>query len=172
MVHAEPVLPLGDLLERLEALEGRLRGQPGGAPSPPRGSGNRLGPREEPVRSRSAGGARRRPAPPKRRTPATKGAAEDREAQSVQQHLGGAPIGADDGPALERWRELFRHVERADPALAAVYAGGRLVRWDDADLVLSEMGEPDAPFRVLSGCAEGSICLDLPLVEKVFSQSA
>ena len=37
MVHAEPLLPLGDLLQRLEALEGRLG--PGGAPHGTAGGG-------------------------------------------------------------------------------------------------------------------------------------
>ena len=41
MVHAEPMLPLGDLLERLEELEQRLGSSPGGAPRGGSGPGQR-----------------------------------------------------------------------------------------------------------------------------------
>jgi HAD superfamily hydrolase (TIGR01509 family) len=38
-----------------------------------------------------------------------------------------------------------------------------------AAIVLTDMGEPDAPFRVLAGDAGGSTCLDLALIEKLIA---
>jgi hypothetical protein len=36
-----------------------------------------------------------------------------------------------------------------------------------ATLVADNLGEPDAPFAVLSGDPEGAVCVDVPLLRKL-----
>lgn len=40
-----------------------------------------------------------------------------------------------------------------------------------AELVLSDLGEPDTPFAVMRGCSVDSPCVDLPLLASMFDRS-
>jgi DNA polymerase-3 subunit gamma/tau len=58
MAHAEPLMPLGDLLDRLEQLERRTAGSRPAPGSPGGGSGHRAPARKAPARGPSSGGMR------------------------------------------------------------------------------------------------------------------
>jgi DNA polymerase-3 subunit gamma/tau len=105
---AEPLLPIGDLLERLEDLEARLRGA-GGAP--PARSAPPPGPAQPPA---SAAGPRSwatPPAAPPAPKPAAPAAAPAAPAPVA------APARA--GSAEEAWRSVVSHFEGKGPQLAA-----------------------------------------------------
>jgi DNA polymerase-3 subunit gamma/tau len=153
MVHLEPLLPLGDLLERLERLEGRLSGTArGGAapppPGPPRFSSG-VGERTRSVK----GGPRAKPAAPSAVSPSAESVAPapapvPAPAQPV---LEGSPREglqaprAGNGGAMERWQELLHRVEERQPMAASAFVPGRLLEWSGERIVL---GYPPGSFEL------------------------
>ncbi|MDY0004420.1 MAG: DNA polymerase III subunit gamma/tau [Polyangia bacterium] len=129
LIQAEPMLPLGDLLERLEALEARLSG---GAPPPQRG----------PARPGGAASRGAAPAPQAPARPAVGGASpgapprasesgggiasgagsradDDRSPAAPRQGDGGALVAALPDDPMQAWEELVRLAERHSRRLAA-----------------------------------------------------
>jgi DNA polymerase-3 subunit gamma/tau len=143
MAHAEPLLPLGDLLERLEQLEGRL----GGAPLPPAGKGPAIGGRP--------GGGGGRATPARGRSGGNPGRSRERAsghgagpgvalAPALAAHSDSEAVAADepsrlrlvDSSPLERWQALLAQVEQAQPLAAATFVCGRLLAWNDDEVEL------------------------------------
>ena len=138
MVHAEPLLPLGDLLERLERMEGRL----GGA-TPPSFGGPRPAsrgpdaPRSSSVARSESGPARRveaPPAPPVASRPAVAPPASPTP----------RPAG-DHGNGLESWQSLLKSVEAVQPVAATAFVTGRLLAWSGDQITL---GYPPDSFEL------------------------
>ncbi len=177
MLNAEPLLPLGGLLERLESLESRL----GGAPGAPGGGGGGGGARPSPGR-RGLGGpgpssskvavappataAPQPSSPPARDAPPPAAAGGPvaapppsgdngaNGAGSTQQVVGGSP--------LERWQRLQKQVEREHPVLASAYVNARMLAWGDDGKI--DLGYPPGSFDLVRAedrdrrTALGEIC--------------
>jgi DNA polymerase-3 subunit gamma/tau len=128
MAGAQPLLPLGDLLERLERMEARVARGTGGAGGMPR-----LPTGGEGGRGRTTGSATTR---------------TQRDAQPVggprPAGAGAAPMGGD-GEPLERWQRLLEQVLQQEPVAASAFAAGRLVSWVDDKVVL---GYPPDSFEL------------------------
>jgi DNA polymerase III subunit gamma/tau len=120
MCRVEPLLPLGDLLQRLEDLEARLGG--GG---PPRSGAPRP----------SSAGAGAAPAAPSRAAPA-KG-----QAAAAPAAVAAPPTG---GTLAARWGELCAAIEGQDPPLWGIVASARPVSWDARCLTLAFRTEAEA----------------------------
>jgi len=146
MVNAEPLLPLGDLLQRLELLESRLGGGSvgGGVGSPPsfspsRGRGRQQGqpgrraapPRGQPARQEAAPAQQAAPAEP-----------EPRAAASPPRSP--APSGGN-GRSMESWQALLERVMEREPVAASAFAAGRMVSWSGDTVVL---GYPEGSFEL------------------------
>ncbi|MES1166320.1 MAG: DNA polymerase III subunit gamma/tau [Verrucomicrobiota bacterium] len=140
LCQAEPLEPLGDLIERLEALEGRL--QSGGTPSS--AEGGRGNPR--PLVS---GAAPRNPAPagpaavPATTVPPPKVAAPAPPPAPVSPGPGEAAIPADTAPTppkaaspMEAWRRAKAELERRRPRVGALLASASILEIDATTLVL------------------------------------
>jgi DNA polymerase-3 subunit gamma/tau len=157
MAQAEPVLPLGDLLERLERLEGRLGGAapvgPGSGPPRFGAGGGSSGERRRfgaaPAASASASApatpafsppASVPPAPPARVAPAAPERAAERPAAAVApaaSPAGPAPLAPPrNGEAMERWQELLKRIEAEHPVAASAYVPGRLLGWSEDAILL------------------------------------
>jgi DNA polymerase-3 subunit gamma/tau len=152
LCHAEPVVPLGDLLARLEELEARLGGGTRAA-VPPRSTG---GGSERPAPARPAA------APPRgsRAVPSAPAAAARSTAVSTTRLASGSPPGATTRPApgapppaaappapgelAGRWAELVNRVESQDPPLWGIIAVARPVSWTAAGLTLAFNSEAEA----------------------------
>ena len=144
MVHAEPLLPVGELLERLEQLESRLGdgggGSPSPAPGPGRGSGSpSRGGRGAPVPrggSHRGGGETRAEAA----QPVVAAMAPAAEV-ALARHPEPAPVVKvaepvkdpvqlpGEGEEMARWQELLKRVEKVVPAAASPFFSGKLVSW-------------------------------------------
>ena len=160
LAQAEPMLPLGDLLERLETLERQLsRGGP-----PPAAGGGPRGARRAPGQSGGGGATREiRKKPDSEQTaaqpasPATESAAPPAEppqgepspgadpASSAHSDAGSVDPGAGNGHSktpLGRWRHLLGQIHVPSQPL---YASGRLVSWDGNRI---ELGYPQDAFEL------------------------
>jgi len=142
---AEPMVPLGDLLQRLDELEGRLRGAPRapsagpatGAPPAPSGGGS-----SRPKPSSPAGGQRSWGAPAAAPAPVAApkegrdgvGAGELRSPEPV---AGGA--GPSQGPEsiAETWRRVMTAFEARGPRLAALLAHAEVVSLSPGEVTLA-----------------------------------
>ena len=141
MVHAEPLLPVGELIERLEQLEGRLGGG-GGSPAPaPRPGASRAGGSRGGGDVPSARGGGRRgtraastePAISAATQPAVEAAAvkelEPPPAQKVPEPVSDPVQLPAQGEEMQRWQELLKRVEKVVPAAASPFFSGKLVSW-------------------------------------------
>ncbi len=162
MAHAEPLLPLGDLLQRLEQMELRLSGSgpaPGGSGGgatfqvPPGVAGGRGRPRGGGPRTAAPGeelaGPGLAPAapPPPSPAPAPSPAAgpapqAPREAIPVQERIA-VPRAA--GEAMTAWQALLRQVEQAQPVVASPYFSGKLLDWSGGQI---RLGYPPEAFEL------------------------
>jgi DNA polymerase-3 subunit gamma/tau len=131
MCRVEPLLPLGDLLQRLEDLEARLGG---GAPRGPGGP------------APAAGGSGARPAPASTRPAA--GARTPAGAAAAQPATTAAPAAstpaATSGTVAARWGALCSAIEGQDPPLWGIVASARPVSWDARSLTLAFRTEAEA----------------------------
>jgi DNA polymerase-3 subunit gamma/tau len=141
---AEPMLPLGDLLQRLDELESRLRGgtrAPSGpapsAPPAPSGSGGRP---KAPSGQRSwATPSGPEAPPPEKRGDDRVGAVELRSPAAVSGGSGrgeGAPTLAPPG-IEESWRRVMAAFEAKGPVLAALMAHAEVVSLSAGEVVLA-----------------------------------
>ena len=159
MCHAEPILPLGGLIERLEALEARVVLKPGAVrPS----AQEQQGPRREarPVTAAppvSAPLPRQDPRPstdeqrggrPKASAPAGSRDARDsaQAAHVTQQAAHAAPKAEAATPeeVVARWEALCHDLETRDPPLFGVMGTARPVAWDSQRLVIAFDTEAEA----------------------------
>ena len=126
MVNAEPLLPLGDLLQRLEQLELRLGGAGltgGGGPV--------------------VGGSSRRGST--HRTESTPPAApRARKAGEAETASAARPAGGN-GHSMESWQGLLERVMEQEPVAASAFAAGRMVSWEGDTVVL---GYPQGSFEL------------------------
>jgi DNA polymerase III subunit gamma/tau len=142
MVHAEPLLPLGDLIERLERLEARLGSSggsgPAGAPRFPSGAPPR--PPARPPGARTADAEPKRafvaPGPP----PAAVANSTPSESGSA---VAGSPVG--NGHSLESWQRLLKQAEVLQPVAASAFVSGRLLSWKGDTILL---GYPPDSFEL------------------------
>jgi len=138
LVHAEPLLPVGELLERLEQLEGRLG--PGGD-GPGAGAGSSGGARSGGGRGKPAsGGGRGRGTRAEvteihTASPAAAGVAVA-EARDVAPLVQPTPQPVSDpvklpepGQEMARWQELLKRVEAEVAAAASPFFSGKLISW-------------------------------------------
>ena len=153
MVHAEALLPVGELIERLEQLEGRLGGGGGsggsgggGAPAPRsssgRGGSSRGGdvPAPRGGSRRSTRGARSEPALSVAVQPEVEAAVAAELAPPLVQK---APEPVNDpvqlpgpGEEMQRWQELLKRVEKVVPVAASPFFSGKLVSWQGRSIKL------------------------------------
>jgi DNA polymerase-3 subunit gamma/tau len=135
---AEPMLPLGDLLQRLDELEGRLRGAPrapstGGTSAPP---------------STSGGGSRPKPPSGQRTWAAPAGAAPAAEAASPSPAPAAASAPASAPPASgdigESWRRVTAAFEAKGPRLASLLAHAEVVALSATEIRLAFENKRDA----------------------------
>ncbi len=140
LCQAEPLEPLGDLLDRLEALEGRL-GSGSGAGGAPTGEGGGARP---PARVVAAA-----PAPPR-------GAAPAAVPSPVIVLPAGAPPANGTGPGLpgavapgEAWRRARLSLEQRRPRVGALLANANVLELDATKLVLgfADRADVDAAER-------------------------
>jgi DNA polymerase-3 subunit gamma/tau len=149
LCSAEPMVPLGDLLQRLDDMEGRLRGAPRGpgaptpsAPSAPAGGGSRpkapAGPKSWAVPSASATTAVA--APPSVPTPAARPSAPAPVAPPS------APRAPASEPATveEAWRRVTAAFEAKGPRLASLLAHAEVVSLSSTELTLAFENKRDA----------------------------
>jgi len=139
LCFAEPLEPLGDLLERLEGLESRL--ESGGRP--PSGSGGRPSGASPPVAARPAATAVR-PAPVVRSN-GTGPVAAPVPAEPAPVPAPGAP-GPAPAPALdpaEAWRRAKADLERRRPRIASLLASANVLDMDAARIVLGFSDQVD-----------------------------
>jgi len=152
LCFAEPLEPLGDLLERLEGLESRLEGgrSPGGD-RPPSGSGGRGPQAPTPARAPAA------PAPVRAVPPApTRAIASPAPAVSVAEapRAPAAGNGAANATAAspsaaiavdpaESWRRTKADLERRRPRLASLLANANVLEMDGAKVVLGFQDQSD-----------------------------
>ncbi len=125
MVHAEPLLPLGDLLQRLEQMEAQLGGTPRGPASAGPGSGT----------FRPPSGTSRSP----QRASAPRGAGQQAAPQPAAPQPAAAPAPLSspvNGQAMARWQELLNRVEQVLPVITPIYMSGNLLRWQDKEILL------------------------------------
>lgn len=172
MVHMQPLLPLGDLLRRLEEMEARVAARPGGGPSgntgrrppvatraqparaPVRTDERQAGPRAAPNRPQQNGAAPSRvaaSAPPA--GPAMKAAATPAPNQPAGQapqkttSTGTAsaakPDFVNDSGDLHTWQRLLKQAEQAHPVATSAFLTGRLLSWRDDAI---ELGYPPGSF--------------------------
>ncbi len=158
MVHAEPLLPLGDLLDRLQQLEARLG--PGG-PSPAGPSAGDKGPgrggrgRPVPTGGGSGGGPS---GGPRAEAPAP---ATARQGAAVAEAAAPAPRPVADplqlpepGQEMARWQELLKRVEAVEPVASAPFFSGKLLAFKGRTVKLGyangsfEMGQAKMPERL------------------------
>jgi DNA polymerase-3 subunit gamma/tau len=136
MVNAQPLLPLGDLLERLERMEARVGsggGFPAGGGGPPRFSGSDSGPK--PKRSRTHRTQATAPTAPQK--PSQKPAPQQPAPQPAPQK--------GNGHNIEGWQRLLEGVMQREPVAAAAFAAGKLVTWSGDTIVL---GYPSGSFEL------------------------
>jgi DNA polymerase III subunit gamma/tau len=129
---AEPMVPLGDLLQRLDELEGRLRGAPRapaaaapGAPPAPAGSSGKpkaASPQKTWATPAAAAETPKPPAPPAGAAEAPKPAAPSASAA--------------EGPA-ETWRRVMTAFEARGPRLAALLAHAEVVSLTAGEVTLA-----------------------------------
>jgi len=134
---AEPLLPIGDLLERLDALEARLSG--GGAPAPRTGGpvGGGAPARPAPAPAPPAAGPRSWASPPASSTSAAPSApAPVQMAPSAPAAPSAAPsLGASASPA-EIWRAVLARFE-SKPVLGSRLAYAGVTAFDRGTLTLA-----------------------------------
>jgi DNA polymerase-3 subunit gamma/tau len=121
MINAQPLLPLGDLLERLERMEARVGSSGGGFPASggtPRFSGTGAA-----KRPRTTARGKQAPSTPPP-------AAPPRESQASP------PAGGGNGHSIEGWQRLLEGVMEREPVAASAFAAGKLIRWRDDAVVL------------------------------------
>jgi DNA polymerase-3 subunit gamma/tau len=136
LCSAEPMVPLGDLLQRLEELEGRLRGSGGSRPAavappgaPPAPAASRsapatvAAPRSSPRRLRWP-----RPVPP----PAARPRQAAGAAVSPTEEVG------------EQWRRVLAAFESKGPRLASLLAHAEVVSLTAGDVTLAFASKRDA----------------------------
>ena len=161
MVHAEPLLPLGDLLQRLQQLEARIGGGDGGSGGPGAGGastagGGRRGGGRQPTTSR--GGGRPPAREPRAESPVAihPSGAVTAVAESSPQAAAPAltpelsPVAdpiqlPDEGQEMERWQLLLKRVEEVEPVAAAAFFSGKLLAWKGRTI---RLGFPEASFEL------------------------
>src|SRR5262245_21971166 len=128
---AEPMVPLGDLLQRLDELEARLRGAPRapGAPAPS-------------APPAPAGGASRPKAPSGQRSWAAPAAAAAPEPAAASSPPAALPAGSE--PAGESWRRVMAAFEARGPRLAALLAHAEVVSLSAAEVTLAFASKQEA----------------------------
>jgi DNA polymerase-3 subunit gamma/tau len=139
---AEPMVPLGDLFQRLDDLEGRLRGAPrvpsaGGpsAPPAPASGGNRPKPSSGPRSwAAPAGAVPAVESPPAPRAPA---AAPPAPAAVPPAASGSSDVG-------EAWRLVMAGFEARGPRLASLLAHAEVVTLSATELTLAFESKRDA----------------------------
>jgi DNA polymerase III subunit gamma/tau len=138
MVHAERLLPLGDLLERLERLEARLGSSPGGGPSgsPRFPSG---APPRSPARPPGTRSADAAPPPPAASSPPPQPAERERSAATTPD------VATGNGHSLESWQRLLKQAEELQPVAASAFVSGRLLSWKGDTILL---GYPPDSFEL------------------------
>jgi len=148
---AEPMLPLGDLLQRLDELESRLRGgaraPAGPAPGAPPAPAGPAGRPKAPSGPRSWAAPSSAPTPPA----ATRG--DDRvgggELRSPEPVAGGSGSG-EGAPTLapagieEAWRQVLAGFEAKGPRLASLLAHAEVVSLTATELTLAFESKRDA----------------------------
>jgi DNA polymerase III subunit gamma/tau len=123
---AEPMVPLGDLLQRLEELESRLRGGGGGVrPAAPPPAAQPSAPAAAPSRSAPVSAAPVSAAPPPKAAPPAK-------AVSASEEVG------------EQWRRVLAAFEAKGPRLASLLAHAEVVSLGAGDLTLGFASKRDA----------------------------
>ena len=125
---AEPMVPLGDLLQRLDDLEARLRGAPRppsapapGTPPAPAGGGSR---------PKAPSGQRSWAAPPAGPSEASAPAAQAAAPAS-------APPQSEAGSVAEAWRRVTTAFEAKGPRLASLLAHAEVVSLTPSELTLA-----------------------------------
>ena len=135
MCRVEPLLPLGDLLQRLEDLEARLGGGGGAPRGAPPAAESRGGRGVRPA----AGPASSAVAPPRQAPPPT---GPPPATPAAPRAAAGKPAPA--GNVAQRWGELCSAIETQDGPLWGIVASARPVSWDARCLTLAFRTEAEA----------------------------
>jgi DNA polymerase-3 subunit gamma/tau len=144
---AEPMVPLGDLLQRLDDLEARLRGAPRppsaptpGTPPSPAGGGS--------SRPKGPSGQRSWAAPPAPASEAPKSAGSDRVGEGelrLPEPVAGGSGNPPRVPGIEdTWRRVTTAFEAKGPRLASLLAHAEVVALTANDLTLAFESKRDA----------------------------
>lgn len=129
MVNAEILLPLGDLLLRLEEMERAFVSKKGNF-SPPIGSltKNKFSNATQLKKNSDTAGQK------------------EKLSKNSSQHLDDETIkqsSLDVGAQLDQWQELLKKIEAEQPVAASAYFSGRLLSWKDSVI---ELGYPCGSF--------------------------
>jgi DNA polymerase-3 subunit gamma/tau len=143
---AEPMVPLGDLLQRLDDLEAKLRGAPRApsapapsAPPAPSGGGG--------ARPKAPSGPKSWATPPAAAAPANGG---ERDRVGEGELRSPEPVAGESGdpsrvPSLEEaWRRVTTAFESKGPRLASLLAHAEVVSLSSSDLTLAFESKRDA----------------------------
>ena len=129
---AEPMVPLGDLLQRLDDMEGRLRGAPRAPAS---------GPPSGPPPVASSGGRPKAPAGRGWATPSATNEAHDRVGEGelrLPEPVAGGSGNTPRVPGIEdSWRRVLAAFEAKRPALAALLAHAEVVSLTAGEVTLA-----------------------------------
>ena len=139
---AEPMVPLGDLLQRLDDMEGRLRGGAAGAGRPGAGARRRRRPRGGSRPNGTGGPAELAPPPSPRRRVAPAAAAAAPAAAAAAAPAAPAPEPAH--RRAEAWRRVTAAFEAKGPRLAALLAHAEVVSLSPSEVTLAFENRRDA----------------------------
>ncbi|MFH1129785.1 MAG: DNA polymerase III subunit gamma/tau [Pseudomonadota bacterium] len=138
MVHTEPLMPLGDLLIKLEEMESRLDRNPQSSSSGGSGGKMRGAKSEASKTSQHPGG-----------TVSTRFSKSDLGSEQITSTETRKEIianeSSDPNRQLDKWQALLKEVELVQPVAVSAYIGGRLLSWQQ-DTV--ELGFPSGSFEL------------------------
>jgi hypothetical protein len=133
---AEPMMPLGDLLQRLDELESRLRGNAPRAPSAPT-------PGTPPAPAGAGGGGRSKPPSGQRSWAAPTAPVETAAAPPPPAAPPPAAPASGSETVAETWRRVMAAFEAKGPRLASLLAHAEVVSLSSSELKLSFEGKRD-----------------------------
>jgi DNA polymerase-3 subunit gamma/tau len=161
MVDIQPLVPIDEIISRLEALEERLS-QPG--PYPMEQAGSRVSPQTKPARSRES--------------KESAGASDSATAFDEAHKEGADPATSDDREAT--WKSLLESARRENPIVGALLAHGQLLALNDRMIRIGfkkgsffqERTREEATTRAITRICRSFFKKDLQLVVSIMDRTS